>query len=272
MPRAPVPFVDDRRIDFGSVSIHLPEHLAGQVSTDDCFVMGKSRDMIDRLLEEVGDAPVRRIVDVGVYQGGSVVLLNEVFAPEKLVAIELNPNDIPPLSRYIARCPPGRVRWYRGVNQADHGALGRICADEFGGEPLDLVVDDASHLYVETRETFRALFPRLREGGLYVIEDWGWAHWPGDHWQKERGGDFFRQRAPMSNLLIDLMLMCAGAPGTIRGIKVTFGVVYVERGGAPLAPGFDLAACCLNRGEPIPRFGEWRPPGYAIESPTFRIR
>ena len=40
------------------------------------------------------------------------------------------------------------------------------------GEPLDLVIDDASHLYGPTMASFEVLFPRLRPGGLYVIEDW----------------------------------------------------------------------------------------------------
>jgi predicted methyltransferase len=35
---------------------------------------------------------------------------------------------------------------------------------------LDLVVDDTSHLG-PTRASFNTLFPRLRPGGVYVIED-----------------------------------------------------------------------------------------------------
>lgn len=58
------------------------------------------------------------------------------------------------------------VRPYYGVNQADTVALERIVADEFQGQPLDLVIDDASHMLEETRVSFNCLFPKLRAGGL----------------------------------------------------------------------------------------------------------
>ena len=41
---------------------------------------------------------------------------------------------------------------------------------------FDLIVDDASHLYRPTLASFEVLYPRLRPGGTYVIEDWA-----GDH-------------------------------------------------------------------------------------------
>jgi hypothetical protein len=44
---------------------------------------------------------------------------------------------------------------------------------------VDLVIDDASHLYPFTKGSFETLFPRLRPGGLYIIEDWSWDCWPG---------------------------------------------------------------------------------------------
>jgi hypothetical protein len=37
----------------------------------------------------------------------------------------------------------------------------------------DLIVDDASHDGWHTQETFRLLWPSVRPGGYYVVEDWG---------------------------------------------------------------------------------------------------
>lgn len=37
--------------------------------------------------------------------------------------------------------------------------------------PLDLIIDDGSHLYPDYTATAEVLFERLRAGGVYVIED-----------------------------------------------------------------------------------------------------
>lgn len=39
-----------------------------------------------------------------------------------------------------------------------------------------MVIDDASHTYELTRKSFEILFPLLKPGGLYIIEDWAWAY------------------------------------------------------------------------------------------------
>jgi hypothetical protein len=70
-----------------------------------------------------------------------------------------------------------RIATYWGVDQGDAATLRSIVDKEFSG-PLDLVIDDASHLYAPTKASFETLFPLLRPGGLYIIEDWAWAHWP----------------------------------------------------------------------------------------------
>ena len=83
----------------------------------------------------------------------------------------------PDLRDYVAREGlEDVVRVYDDVDQADRGRLAEIVDEEFGDEPLDFVLDDCSHLYEPTRASFNELFPRLRPGGIYTIEDWRWAH------------------------------------------------------------------------------------------------
>jgi demethylmacrocin O-methyltransferase len=45
--------------------------------------------------------------------------------------------------------------------------------------PFDIVVDDGSHLSSDVITSFTALFPHVRPGGLYVIEDLQTSYWPG---------------------------------------------------------------------------------------------
>jgi len=275
-PTAPrLPWVSDTLLDYGDVKVELcvPPALYERQSTPGHFILGKSRSMVENLARMLGDVRVERIVDVGVYKGGSIVLLYEAWRPSRLVGIDLNPAMPPALPEYC-RAPQRKeaIGVYLGVNQTDHARIAEICAAEFDG-PIDLVIDDASHFYHETRETFRALFPRVRAGGLYAIEDWGWAHWPGDHWQKDRGGDYFRDKPPLSNLLIELMLLCASVPGIVRRVTFDSTVIYVERGGDAVQPGFELRDFYRNRGDPVTLLGE-RPvvPPLRFEGPTFTVR
>jgi demethylmacrocin O-methyltransferase len=50
------------------------------------------------------------------------------------------------------------------------------------GSP-DIIIDDGSHINSHVIETFMFLFPLLKEGGIYVIEDTETSYWP------DYGGD-----------------------------------------------------------------------------------
>ncbi|WP_328708575.1 hypothetical protein [Microbispora hainanensis] len=45
--------------------------------------------------------------------------------------------------------------------------------------PLDVVVDDGSHISANSITAFRGLWPHVRPGGYYVIEDLYTSYWPG---------------------------------------------------------------------------------------------
>jgi hypothetical protein len=74
-----------------------------------------------------------------------------------------------------SRSAADRLKTYWGIDQADRQALCEIVGREFDGA-LDLVIDDASHAYEPTRASFETLFPYLRPGGFYIIEDWAWSY------------------------------------------------------------------------------------------------
>lgn len=60
-----------------------------------------------------------------------------------------------------------RIRTFKG-HQADAEFLAKV-ADEIG--PLDIVIDDGSHVNNDVIATFEVLFPRLRPHGIYAVED-----------------------------------------------------------------------------------------------------
>lgn len=211
------------------------------------FLLGKTRSMIEAVLALRRDENVRRIVDVGIFKGGSAALYAKLFDPDKLVAIEYSAEPVEALGQFIAdNRLEGRLVPYYGTDQSDPKAMGRILAEEFPDRNVDLVVDDASHFYFESRATVNLTFPYMRPGALYVLEDWAWAHWPGDVWQKSKA--IPSSKPALSNLLVELCMLCASRADIVTDIRVTPNTVVARRGPAELQPGaFDIGQHYLCR-------------------------
>jgi predicted O-methyltransferase YrrM len=166
------------------------------------FAIYKTRDQIGEFVRLVADFRSSRIVELGIWEGGSTALLAQLARPEKLVAVDITPEPVRGLERFVASHRlHDRVRSHYGIDQADCRRLGDIVASEFSGDPIDLVIDDASHLLVPTRASFETLFPSLRTGGLFVIEDWSWEHTMADKLATALGSISGASEVPTGELL-----------------------------------------------------------------------
>jgi predicted O-methyltransferase YrrM len=79
-----------------------------------------------------------------------------------------------------ARGLDDNVHPFYGVDQGNKRQFADLVDGQFGSESIDLVIDDASHLWDRTRASFEVLYPRLRPGGLFVIEDWATQYFIGE--------------------------------------------------------------------------------------------
>ena len=174
---------------------------------------------------------------------------------DKLVTIDINKNRISAVDDYIKinTLENSLVPMY-GVDQSNIPLLQQIASEEFEGGEIDLVIDDASHFLDETRHSFNALFPLVRPGGAYVIEDWPWAHGPMSLPDSTVG--FYPERAPLTKLLFELTLACPSTENFIEKIEIDKNSVTVWRGdGAIDAKNFDIAQSCLARGRDLIKSG-----------------
>lgn len=219
------------------------------------LVLAKSRGMLERFVwlnQQHG--PFEHVVDLGIYKGGSTAFLALALEPERLSAFDWDPRPVEPLESFIdSRGLRDRVGTFYGVDQADSSALRTAVQQHHGGAPLDLVIDDASHLYPQTRSSFETLFPLLRPGGVYVIEDWDWAHYADDEWQSAAG--VYHDKPALTNLIVELLMLLGtrpvgehSLPAAIREIRVRPASVEVVRGDAPLTSPFVLEDHYLLRG------------------------
>ncbi len=206
-------------------------HFGGKTTVEEVVVLKP-----DGYLEQYADAlqglPTGNVLELGVYQGGSTLLFAAILEPDRLVGIDIC-KPIKAFDKIRADHPLGRrISVHYQTSQDDQAALDRIVAAEFEG-PLDLVVDDACHYYEPTKRSFEILFPKLRPGGVYAIEDWGWGHTPNFHqWD---------DRPVLSNLIHQLLLISVAKPGLISSIRAFPGICFVHKGqAAPMGEPLDV--------------------------------
>lgn len=96
----------------------------------------------------------RRLLEIGVAEGHSLRMWREFFP----VATEIIGVDCAPCTWPLDGCrlilgDATRLNTYDGI------------------DVVDIVIDDGSHQIAHQMMTFQLLWPRLSQGGLYVIED-----------------------------------------------------------------------------------------------------
>jgi hypothetical protein len=209
---------------------------------EDHFLLFKPRPLLEKFDEFFAARPdfhPRNIFEIGIWDGGSTVFWSEYFQPDKLVAIDwLQRQDSEYFQRYVrSRGAQDRVRTCWGVDQGDAEGLREIVGREFA-EPLDLVLDDGSHLPEETTTSFEILFPCLRVGGVYVIEDWNWELLP----EFRDPGHVWASTDGLVGLVTDLARL-TGSSQIVGSLTVCPNFVAVERGlGLPDDGELDLDA------------------------------
>lgn len=202
---------------------------------DECFRFYKNRQLVEqyeRFWSKTSFRP-RRMLEIGIWDGGSTAFWYEHLRPERLVAIDLqDKEDSAYFRRYLKRSGlESRVLTRWRTDQADRAALSEIVERDLGGE-LDLVLDDGSHLYEPTRASFETLFPLLPPGGLYIIEDWAWEHWP----EFQDPGHIWAGEESLTALVYELVAATGSSRTLIRSLALYEGFVVVERGEGVVDP------------------------------------
>lgn len=124
-------------------------------------------EIYEQALHEEGLFP-KTILEIGVYKGESTKLLAQRFPSALIVAVDLKLRDIDFSGYHNVQ--------YLQCDQTDGSQLQSICKQYFP-DGIDLVIDDASHIGHFSSLTFEHVFPYLRNGGLYIVEDWGTGYW-----------------------------------------------------------------------------------------------
>jgi hypothetical protein len=224
------------RMLVGDLVFRLQHYIDDQWElADQCFVFYKIKPLVDqyaRLFDKTRGFRVKNMLELGLWDGGSTAFWFELLQPSKYVGLDvMEREDSTYFRAYVeSRGIADRIKTYWNTNQTDAQKLRSLVASELDGS-LNLVIDDASHEYEPTKRAFEILFPWMEPGGLYIIEDWAWAHWP----EFQAKSHPWVDRTALTRLVFDLVeatgsWRSSSEAKLIENITVFQGFAVVERG------------------------------------------
>lgn len=158
--------------------------------------------------EKIQGQPLK-LLEIGVQNGGSLFTWRQYFPQATITGIDIDPA--------CSQFEEENIRVFIG-DQADVGFLESV---NRAAGPYDIIIDDGGHTMNQQITSFKTLFPLLKDGGIYVIEDLHTSYWPAFfdgngntvkmlkglvdklHWwakQSERASHFFRIKNKLKRL------------------------------------------------------------------------
>ena len=128
------------------------------------------------------------LLEIGIYHGYSLGVWREYFNNATIIGVEIDPYNLFPYKPDEGtHYGPLTViqRWFNtmSIDTAAFYDNLKDCAIIYGDatkektfkliglDTLDVVIDDGSHVLDDIVTSFNILYPRLAQGGLYIIED-----------------------------------------------------------------------------------------------------
>lgn len=100
---------------------------------------------------------VKLMMGVGVADGACLRAWREVFPNATIVGLDIHHSD---------QANGDRIEFHLGDATYQHN-----CARVAAGRQFDLIIDDATHKLSDILKTMLFLWPHVRPGGLYVVEE-----------------------------------------------------------------------------------------------------
>jgi len=130
-------------------------------------------DIYDRWFSAFRGRTDLRLLEIGVYRGGSLRMWRDYFHPDAvIVGLDIDPDC-------KAQENAARNIFVEIGDQADPSILDRVI--ERRG-PFDIIIDDGGHTAAQQVASFNRLYADgLNDRGLYLVEDLHACYWPEFH-------------------------------------------------------------------------------------------
>ena len=135
-------------------------------------------DVYDRYFSKYVGKPVN-ILEIGISHGGSLQMWKEYFGSQaNIYAMDINPQ--------CRQFEGGNVKIFIG-SQEDEKFLQEVIKDL---PELDIIIDDGGHTMNQQIVSFENLYLKVKEGGLYLVEDTHTSYWYEFHGGLKKPGSF----------------------------------------------------------------------------------
>lgn len=141
------------------------DRLACEAGTDKSSAFHNYTKVYAKYFAPLREKPLT-FLEIGIYQGNSVKLWENYFPNATLHFIDQDTTHIEYFSQRSH---------YHFLDQANKAALHAFA--QHCGSAFDIIIDDGGHTMVQQKSSFKALFPYLSSGGLYIIEDTHTSYW-----------------------------------------------------------------------------------------------
>lgn len=122
-------------------------------------------DSYEELFKSKKDAEVN-ILEVGIYQGGSIKLWRDYFTNGRVYGVDIIDRNHPYIREPSILSDP-RITLYTSINAYDQGFVNSILKST----KFDFLIDDGPHTYESVEFFVKYYLPLLKDDGILVVED-----------------------------------------------------------------------------------------------------
>ena len=173
--------------------------------------------MIDARAVATGETPV--IVELGVRDGASMHMWKHLLPNAIIMGVDNSAQaNMTVAGTEFILCDQQDPRLFEMIREVWRRKYNADASDDFGDPFVDLLVDDASHDGQLSSLSFAHLWPLVKPGGLYVIEDWyvGGPEWP----------SYDRSMLDLAEQLVSLTL---DDQGPALSVEYRYGLIAVRK-------------------------------------------
>jgi cephalosporin hydroxylase len=181
-------------------------------------------DIYDRHFSAFRKQPVT-VLEFGVSHGGSLQMWKEYFGRKaRIIGVDIEPK--------CAKLGGKQIEIVIG-DQEDRNFL-RQLRDRIG--PIDIVIEDGGHTMTQQINTFEEIWPGVRDGGVFLIEDLHTSYWEKYGGGNKRPGTFIEYA---KDLVDQLNAWHSQDPSTldvddytrsIRGMHIYDSIIVFDKG------------------------------------------